>query len=711
MNKQILIDQMEEYKLNFLEDFELINRLAIINKMGKADVELLVSALIKDGDIIRAKRTKLASIKHLGYVKGKISGNSRGFGFCVPLNSEIEDIFIPAKKLGTAMDGDLVVVKAMKNKNHKSKKGDSLEGEVITVVKRGKRRVVGTIQMLKTYAFVIPNSKRFSKDIFIPGAKTLNANDNDTVVVEIEEYSKRRPEGKVIEILKSANPAELDVLSIIRDYDLIEEFTENIIKAAHAVNKPITEKDIKGRDDLRKETIITIDGDDAKDLDDAISISKNADGTYKLGVHIADVGHYVKRDSVLDREAFFRGTSAYFPNMVLPMLPRDLSNGICSLNPKVDRLTLSCFMDIDEKGNVKNYRISESIINSSERMTYKGATGVLEGNEELCKKYADIKDDLELMAELAKILEKSRARRGALDLDLPECKIIVDPKTLEVKKLTKRERKESHKLIESFMLVANETVAKHMLDKEMPFVYRVHDKPAPEKVTNFSNFVSAFGLTLKGDPENLNPKDLQKFLKQIEKLEYKDVINNVMLRSMQKAKYKPECKGHFGLAAKYYTHFTSPIRRYPDLTIHRILKDDINGRITDKEKIALDIFVEESSLQSSEREVLAERAERDVDDYFKCRYMEDKIGNKYDALVDGVTSFGLYVELENTVQGFIPVEKLPGAGYNFLEESYKLAGKAKIFSLGDKLKVKLENVDRNARKIEFSLVEEEKEAQ
>ena len=456
----------------------------------------------------------------------------------------------------------------------------------------------------------------------------------------------------------------------------------------------------KNRLDLRKEIIFTIDGDDSKDFDDAVSIDYK-DGIYTLGVHIADVGEYVKYKSVIDEEAYNRGTSVYFPNMVLPMIPESLSNGICSLNPKQDRLTLSCIMNVNEQGQVISHKICESVINSCERMTYNKVTKILEGDKELNETYSHIVPSLKTMEKLTHILEKVRKDRGAVDFDIPEPKIVLDAQNEEVEVLIKRPRTISERLIESFMLLANETVAKHFNDLKIPFVYRVHEKPEEAKLKNFNSFASSLDMHLSLD--DLSPKSIQNFLAKVEGSEIKEVINKVLLRCMQKAKYSPSCLGHFGLAATDYCHFTSPIRRYPDLTIHRIIKEYLHDELNDKEISKLKAFVIDSSNRSSEREVLAEKAERDVDDYYKARYMQKHIGESYEGVISGVTNFGLFVELDNTVEGFISVTDLKGVNYVYSEEQLKLSNGNYTYTFGDKIKITVASVILDERKVNFIL--------
>ncbi|MBQ0017133.1 MAG: ribonuclease R [Clostridiales bacterium] len=628
-------------------------------------------------------------------VKGIISGTSKGYAFLVRENVS-EDIFIPASALNGAINGDEVLVSICKDKNRKSP-----EGRVVEILNHNLRTLVGTIQVFQGFSFVVPDNKKISKDVFIKKEKIRNATYGDKVVVKITKYDGKNLEGEVVEVLGPNNGNSLtDVLSIIRGYELIEEFPDEVLKEAKVVSeKPICEM-IKNREDFRDTLCITIDGDDSKDFDDAVSLTKDGED-FVLGVHIADVGEYVKLGSELDKEAYKRGTSAYFPNLVLPMLPKELSNGICSLNEGEDRLTLSCVMNIDKNGKVVSHKICESVIKSRNRMTYNNVTKILEGDSELNEKYKHLVPMLNDMKDLCLILEKKRIDRGSLDFEVPEPKIILDDK-LEVIELGKRPRTISERLIESFMLSANETVAEHFEKLKIPFVYRIHEAPDVDKLNAFNDFIYALGLQLKD--MDVSPKDLQNFLAKLEGNPLKEVINKVMLRAMQKAKYAPVCLGHFGLAATYYCHFTSPIRRYPDLTIHRIIKQYLRKQIDDKEKIKLKKFVGMASNQSSQTELSAERAERDVDDYFKARYMKNNIGKEYDGVISGITNFGVFVELDNTVEGFVPLETLQG-NFTYNEKHLRLSNGNITYKMGDKVRVKVVSVSLQERKVNFIFVE------
>ena len=694
-----IINYLLQSKLDKKPYAMVVGKLMDAFSLSAREVSAKIQIAKEEGLLFENDKKQLVNCERAGLIKGVVSGNSRGFAFIEPLDSSLSHLFIAPRNLNTAMHSDTVLVKKIAGK-----RGDSTEGIVVEVLKRGTDTIVGTIEVVKDYGFLVADNNKFSSDVFIAKNKLLGAKNGQKVVVKITSYAKKSPEGVVIEVLGDKNSPEVELLSIIRSYNLIEEFSNELLDYTSKMELEIKEEDIVGRLDLRKERIFTIDGEDAKDLDDAISIEFNKEtGIYKLGVHIADVGHYVKRGNIIDHEALKRGTSVYFPHLVLPMLPRELSNGICSLHPQVDRLTLSIFMNIDKEGKVINYNIAESVINSVERMTYNNVTKILEADIDVCKRYENIKDDLSIMLELSHILEKKRNLRGSLDFDLPETKIVVNSLSYEVEKLERRERQESHRLIESFMLAANETIAEHMHKLKMPFVYRVHEKPSQEKLEAFKEFIAPLGLKIKADKSEITGKDLQLFLVNIANLEYKDVINKVLLRSMQKAKYMPNCLGHYGLAAEYYCHFTSPIRRYPDLTIHRIIKDHLNKKpVLNDAKLKK--FVEEASLVSSFTEVQAEKCERDVDDYFKAKYMEDKIGEVYDGTISGVTGFGIFIELDNTVEGFVRLQDLPGSGYNFIENKYTLTNTINRYTMGDKVKIKVVGASREDKRVDFVLI-------
>lgn len=630
-------------------------------------------------------------------IKGKLIGNKKGFAFVEQEDKNLEDIFIPAPFVFDAIHGDEVLVSITKQSSDKRS-----EGRIEKVLSHHIKTIVGTIQVFKNFAFVVPDNKKISKDVFVKKYDIKNAIDGDKVVVKINKYEGRNLEGEVVEVLGKANSNPLtDVLSIVRSYELIEEFPKLVEEKAKEVSELDVQKQLSKRKDLRSLLTFTIDGDDSKDFDDAVSLTIE-DDAFVLGVHIADVGEFVRRKSILDEEAFNRATSVYFPNLVLPMLPEAISNGCCSLVEGEDRLTLSCIMKIDQNGKVISHEICESVINSTNRMTYKKVTKILEGDKELCNQYAHLVQTLKNMEKLCLILEANRKNNGSLDFDVPEPKIVVDPVNMEVISLEKRPRTISERIIESFMVLANETVAEHFQKLKIPFVYRIHEKPDADKIRGFNEFVKNLNMSLT--EENVSPKDISNFLSNLENHPMKDVVNKVLLRAMQKAKYSPDCLGHFGLASKFYCHFTSPIRRYPDLTIHRIIKDYLHNKLDENALKTLKKFVVESSNQSSEKEVSAQQAERDVDDYYKARYMKDKIGQEFEGIVSGVMPYGIFVELENTCEGFSPIETLKGGNYIYNEKLLKLSNGIYSYRLGDKVKVKIVSVNLSERRINFQIL-------
>lgn len=686
----------------------LLRGLGAISSFDKKNMGQAIDELIQEGKLVEQKRGKEVKIflaKSVGGIRGKIHGNAKGFAFLIRDDGG-EDIFIPARRLNGAMHQDTVLVKVTSSSQEKN----SSEGEVIAILERGIKKVVGIFYTSRTYGFVVPDDAKISKDIFIPMGKFLTAQNGQKVVAQINVYpaDERNPEGEIIEVLGEINERGMDILSIIRANNLYEEFAPDVLAAAKKAPQRVSEEEIKGRRDLRNDLIITIDGSDAKDLDDAVSVRANADGTYNLGVHIADVTHYVKPNTPLDKEAFNRGTSVYFPDRVLPMLPRELSNGICSLNPHEDRLTLSVFMDIDTNGRVVRSEIIKSVINSKARMTYTDVTKILQGDKELCKKYDYLVAMLHEMERLMNILNEKRRLRGSIDFEIPESKIILDDQG-KVKDIMPYPREVSNRIIEEFMLITNETVAEHMYYlEEMPFVYRVHEVPSEEKTEVMLDFAEGLGLTFKKSNDGLvHPKTVQSILAQAEGKPIYSVINKVMLRSMQKARYHHENIGHFGLAAKFYCHFTSPIRRYPDLAIHRIIKDYLDNGLKNAQKYVN--FVASVSVKSSERERLAENAEREVDNLKKAEYMSQHLGEIFEGVISGVTDFGIFVELANTCEGMVRLDNLPQDYYDYQEKKFALVGKQHIYRLGDPAKVIVIGTDLENKRAEFALVDDDGE--
>lgn len=697
--KENILDCLETNNILHNNMRELANKIAEKLNIDSKDVVLCLKELIINGDVFEYDKGRFASTTSLGMVKGKLIGHNRGFGF-VSRGPKEEDVFIPAKFMNGALNNDIVLVDIIKDD---VEDGFSEEGKVVKVISRGTDQVVGTYQKCKNFGWVLPDDNKFNKDIFIPAGKSRNAKDGDTVVVTITSYGgQKKPEGFVNEIIGDKTAPGNDVLSLMRQYKIYEEFPKDVMDYALSIPQTVSENAKKNRKDFTKLTTFTIDGEDSKDFDDAVSLTIE-DGIYNLGVHIADVGHYVPKDGVLDKEAFKRGTSVYFCDRVVPMLPKELSNGICSLNEGVDRLTLSCMMKIDAQGNIISHEICQSVIRSKHRMTYTSVFKMLEGDEEENRKYSDIADIVRNMGELSDLLLKKRQERGSIDFDFPETYLVIDEngKLVDVRA---RETNRAHRLIETFMVIANEVIAEHMYKEKIPFVYRVHETPDIEKMTTLFAFLDSFGIYYDADLREIKPKDIQNILNEIDGKDYKDVISTVMLRSLKKARYLPQCLGHFGLASTYYCHFTSPIRRYPDLCIHRIIKQYLHNTLNGQVKTELMAFVENASVQSSEREKLAEEMERAVDDLKKTEYMSEHIGEKYQGIISGLNQRGIFVMLENTAEGIINLDRLPDDDYEYDDTTFSLNGKNNRFRLGDKVEIEVFDTNIRERKIYFNLV-------
>ncbi len=660
--------------------------------------------LQNDGYIVITKKGRVMAPSAMGYFVGKFISHRKGFGFVESDEEFVQDLFIGPEDINGALNGDRVMAEIIKP----AEDGKRAEGAIVKVIKRENDTIIGLYQANKNFGFVVPDDKKFNQDVYIPNRFSSGAKNNDKVVCKITVWpvEDRKPEGKIIEVIGQKGDRFVEIDSIVRAHGLPEEFPEKVISEANRVSEPIPQEEIDRRLDLRDLKTFTIDGEDAKDLDDAVSIEVLDNGNYKLGVHIADVSHYVREHSKLDKEAIKRATSVYLVDKVIPMLPKQLSNGVCSLNPFEDKLTLSVFMEINADGKVIKYNIAESIINSKARMTYTEVSDILENDDEKLKKtFSNLVEEFKNAEKLARILMTKRARRGSIDFDFPESKIILNSEG-EVVDIKSYERRISNKMIEEFMLVTNETVAEHFFWLAVPFVYRIHEIPAIEKMENLNKFIATFGYSLKGDLEQIHPKEIQRILGLIKGKPEEQAISTIMLRSMRQARYAPHCVGHFGLAAQYYSHFTSPIRRYPDLQIHRIIKEQLNGKLTPKRIDQLSNIVEYASNQSSEREREAELAERDVHDYYKSVYMESKVGEEFDGIVSSVTSFGMFVELDNTVEGLIRMVDMNDDFYNYSEESYSLIGERtkKVFRIGDQVRIKVSKVNVDFREIDFELV-------
>lgn len=648
---------------------------------------------------MKKKKNKITTIT------GKYIGTNREFGFVSSEDLE-EDIFIAPSNINTAMHGDTVLCELLP---YNKEKGRSREGKVVRIEERAVTRVVGTYEKSKNYGFVVPDQTKLQDDIFISKENAMGAVNGHKVVVEITEYPKkgRSPEGKIVEIIGHMNDPGVDILSIVEGFGIPHEFPEKVLHQAERIPEELNEGDYYGREDLRDVVMVTIDGEDSKDLDDAVSVKKLKDG-YELGVHIADVSNYVQESSALDREALKRGTSVYLCDRVIPMLPHRLCNGICSLNEGVDRLALSCIMTINSKGEIVSHEIVESVINVNRRMTYTAVSAIIEKNDqEVMKQYEDLCDMFFEMKELASLLREKRKKRGSIDFDLPETKLIVDKEGNPVE-IKPYDRNLATKIIEDFMLAANETVASHFFWEEEPFVYRVHETPDAEKIERLEILIRNFGYCLKASKEEIHPKELQKLLYKIEGTPEEALISRLTLRSMKQAQYNVLCTGHFGLAAKYYCHFTSPIRRYPDLQIHRIIKDEIRGRLNDRKREHYNAILPGVCKQSSDTERRAAETERETNKLKKCQYMMNYIGEEFEGIISGITSYGIYVELPNTVEGMIRTQNLNGETYIFDEKNYELTGSrsGKVYRLGEPIKVIMNSADEILRTIDFVLADE-----
>lgn len=700
--KQTIIVFMKEEAYKPMD----IQELSIRFKINKDDYKFFKKALRtmeKEGLIVKDSKDRYSLPQKMGLISGKLQAHAKGFAFLIPDDEKEKDVFIPSSFINGAMNGDKVLVEVTREDKDAKKR----EGEVVQVVERVNKKFVGVYEESGNFGFIVVEDTKINQDIFINKKDKNGAKNGDVVLVEITKWpeKKRSPEGKVVEVLGKEGDKGLDILTIIKKFGLPEEFPSKVLNFVRDIEDSIEEKEYKRRRDLRDIRMVTIDGEDAKDLDDAVSIERVSKGKYKLGVHIADVSHYVKEKNPLDKEALKRGTSVYLIDRVIPMLPKELSNGICSLNPNVDRLALSCFMTIDNNGKVIDSEIMESVIKTDERMTYTDVTKILKDNdEELIKKHDYLVDDFKAMEELCRILYKKRLERGAVDFDFAEAKIKLNElgKPIEIKA---DEREIANKVIEEFMLVCNETIAETMFYKKLPFVYRVHEDPDTEKLQKFKEFAYNLGYVVKWDGD-IQPKDLQVIIEKVKGQKEEVVVNTLLLRSMMQARYSPENVGHFGLAAQYYCHFTSPIRRYPDLQIHRIIKEYLNGKMDDVRKKKLINLVDYASKQSSETERIAQDAEREVDDLKKAEYMLDRIGEEFTGIISSVTSFGIFVELPNTIEGLVHITALDDDYYIYDEVHLCLLGERtkKAYKLGEEVKIKCSRVDIPNREIFFELV-------
>ncbi len=674
----------------------------------REELKTILNELLMEGRLQISKRGKYSKGEEGGGLVGTFISHPKGFGF-VEIEGRSEDLYIPESGVNGAFHQDQVQVELLKGQG-----GRRQEARIVKILSHGLTKVVGTYQKSKSFGFVIPDLEKISTDIYIPAEGSKGAVTGHKVVVELTDYGddKHKPEGRITEILGHVNDPGVDILSIVKGYDLPVEFEEKLLNQAERVGKPVSEADMAGRRDLRSLQMVTIDGEDAKDLDDAVSLTREGEN-YCLGVHIADVSNYVQENSALDREALNRGTSVYLVDRVIPMLPHTLSNGICSLNQGEDRLALSCLMKVNKKGEVISYEIAETVICVDRRMSYTAVRKILEeGDLELIQEYEELVPMFQDMQELAAILRKKRRQRGSIDFDFPESKIILDQKGNPVS-IEPYERNVATDLIEDFMLLANETVAQHFYWMEVPFLYRTHETPDTEKIEKLATFIHNFGyhIKIKTSDHEVHPKEIQKLLASIEGTEEEALIARLALRSMKQAKYSVECTGHFGLACACYCHFTSPIRRYPDLQIHRIIKEQLRGRLMEKRIDHYKEILPEVARQTSRLERRADEAERETDKLKKAQYMKHHIGETLEGIISGITAWGIYVELPNTVEGMIHVARLTGDYYYYKEETFEMVGRdtGRCFKLGQRLKVFVDSVDMVSKSVDFLLAEDDME--
>lgn len=670
-----------------------------VPKRDRAELTRVMDALVEDGKVELTKKGKYIKSEKK-YETGVFTSHPKGFGF-VTIEGMDEDIFIPAEQVNGAMHMDTVQLVISPTTGGKRR-----EGTITKILSHGMNEVVGTYEDNKTFGFVVPDNPKIAKDIFIPKERSMGAVTGHKVIVAITDYGKdgKKPEGKVTEIIGHINDPGVDIMSLVKAYNIPVEFSPKIMRQVENVSNEVSEADMAGRLDLRDWQMVTIDGEDAKDLDDAVSLTKEGD-LYRLGVHIADVSNYVQEHSALDVEAEDRGTSVYLVDRVIPMLPHKLSNGICSLNAGENRLALSCIMMIDEKGKVVDHKIAETVIKVDRRMSYTSVKKILADQDKAERaEYKELVPMFEMMEHVAAILRKKRMKRGSIDFDFPETKIILDKSGRPVD-IKPYERNVATRMIEDFMLIANETVAQDYFWQEVPFVYRTHENPDEEKIKKLSTFINNFGYTLHIGSDEVHPKELQKLLSKIEGTEEEPLISRLTLRSMKQAKYTTECTGHFGLATNYYCHFTSPIRRYPDLQIHRIIKDCLRGRMNAKKAEHYEKILPEVAKHASEMERRADEAERETDKLKKVQYMKERLGQEFTGVVSGVTSWGFYVELPNTIEGLVHVTALEGDYFQFSEETYELIGEHTNihYKLGQTVTVIAVDVDEVMRTIDFKL--------
>ncbi|WP_100405392.1 ribonuclease R [Bacillus solitudinis] len=690
-DKPLSVSEIEEaFKVDGSDEFkELIKSLNELENRGL---------------IVRTRSDRYGVPEKMNLIRGRVQGHAKGFAFIIPEDEGQKDVYVSHADLESAMNRDTVLVRI-----NQQSSGSRPEGKVIRIIERGVQEVVGTYIDQESYGYVMADDKRIANEIFIPKNADHGVVDGHKVVVKIVKYPEGRmsAEGEIIKVLGHKNDPGMDILSIIYKHGIPLAFPDEVLDQANSVGDTIDPKELENRRDLRDETIVTIDGADAKDLDDAVHVKRLDNGNYLLGVHIADVSYYVTEGSPIDKEASERATSVYLVDRVIPMIPHRLSNGICSLNPKVDRLTLSCEMEIDPQGQVVNHDIFQSVIKTTERMTYHDVNKILvDKDEEVRSSYQGLLPFFEQMEELAAILRKKRFDRGAIDFDFKEAKVLVDEEGKPTD-VVLRTRSVAEKLIEEFMLAANETIAEHFHWLKLPFVYRIHEDPDAEKLTKFLEFITNFGYVVRGSANTLHPRALQKLLDEVRGEPEETVISTVMLRSMKQAKYDTNSVGHFGLSTEFYTHFTSPIRRYPDLLVHRLIRTYlIKGNVDEQSQEHWREKLPGLTQHSSEMERRAVEAERDTDSVKKAQYMEDKIGETFAGMISGVTNFGLFVELENTIEGLVHVSYLTDDYYHYDEKQYAMIGErtGHVFRIGDEIEVRVVSVNVEESSIDFEIV-------
>ncbi len=703
ITKERIMEHMRQATYRPLSYRELLDVFEVSGSEEEIRFSKALGKLEKEGEVVQTRKSKYGLPEMMNLLRGTIRLGRRGYGIFVPDEAGASEVFVYGRNLNGAMHNDRVMVR--KNYAREESDYERPEGKVIRVIKRANQELVGTFEKGKHVSQVIPDDERQIYPIYIKVPKKLKITSGDKVLVKITAWPRknRNPEGKIVEVLGRKGEPGLDVIVVIKKHGLRDVFTEAVIGEAKEVAKAIDEDQLANRRDLRHLRMVTIDGEDAKDLDDAVSIEKIKTG-YRLGVHIADVSHYVKAGSRLDKEALARGTSVYLIDKVLPMLPKELSNGICSLNAQQDRLAISCIMDIDKNGRVLDYDLCKSVINVDERMTYTDVNKIIVDNDKAIKaKYKDLADDFYLMQELAEIIRRERIQRGALEFDFPESKVIVDENSFPIE-IQKFNRGAGEMIIEDFMIKANETIAEHMYWQEIPILYRVHEKPEDEALGKVNKVLGVFGHKISGD--RVEPRTYQKILASIKGKPEEQLLSLILLRSMKHAHYLPQALGHFGLASPYYCHFTSPIRRYPDLMVHRVLSLVLEGNLSGEQRASLAKKMVSIGEHASQQEMKAEEAERELVDIKKAQYMSQFIGDEFVGRISSVLSFGFFVELDNTVEGLVHISSITDDYYHFNENNYTLVGShgGRKFSIGDEVKVQLVRADADDAQIDFELI-------